>query len=117
MAITLLNKVVIEMQKKSQFTSDKKNAELAGADGIVFSVVNISQKCSLPIKGCTDYVIDNQGSSTAYLFEGAVVIPPGTQWSPKKSSPLPFINEPVITFSGDTQLTRNFAAPAQQSTQ
>lgn len=112
----LLNKIVIEIYKKAQFPNDKKNGDLSNADGIWMNVVNITAKTSIPIKGAIDYNIDNQGTSTAYLFEGAVVIPPGTQWTPTKSSPLPYINEPIITFSGDTQLTRiitNAAPPAQ----
>lgn len=109
MAVTLLNKVVIEIYKKAQFPNDKKNGELSGADGVWMNAVNIAAKCSIPIKGAIDYNIDNQGSSTAYLFDGAVVIPPGTQWTPTKSTNLPYINEPIITFTGDYQLTRNIS--------
>ena len=110
MAIPLVNKVVIEMYKLAQFPNDKKNGDFAGKDGIWMSIVNISAKCSIPIKGSIDYNIVNEGTSTAYLFEGAVVILPGMQWSPTKSTPLPYINEPVITFSNDPQLTRNFVS-------
>lgn len=112
MAVALTKHVFIIQYKANNF--DEKSAVFPGAPGVLMSVEHIhgdviTSKQELPVKGCVDFSITNKGTAKAYLFDGAVEILPGQTWFPQKSTSLPIINQPVLTFEGDAQLTRSVA--------
>lgn len=112
MAVALTKKVIIIQYKLGKF--DEKSPIFAGQPGVQMSVEHIhgdvnTSRVELPVKGCIDYEVINDGSAKVYLFDGAIVILPGQNWTPPKSSPLPLINNPFLTFEGDFQQTRSVA--------
>lgn len=108
MAVPLVKYVIIIQYKASIF--DQKSAVLPGESGLFMSIESIrDNKAEIPVKGCVDFAIINKGTAKAFLFDGAIEILPGQTWFPQKSSPLPLINQPVITFEGDFQQSRNSA--------
>lgn len=106
MAVQLKKHVVIIQYKPGNF--DGKSVVLPGMPGLIMSVEHVyDNKTEIPVKGCVDFAITNKGTAKAFLFDGAIEILPGQTWFPQKSSPLPLINQPVITFEGDFQQTRS----------
>lgn len=105
MAIALVYHCVILQYKKGQFP---EKSGFTG-DGVIMSVEHVWKKGEIPVRGCVDFCIRNVGTAKAFLFDGAVVINPGESWFPTKSTPLPLINQPVLTFEGDYQLSRALA--------
>lgn len=93
---------------------DPSSKILPGQDGLKMSVEHVygdvgTGRAELPVKGCVDYEVFNKGTAVAYLFDGAIEILPGQGWGPSKSSPLPLIDQPNLTFDGDYQRSRNSA--------
>lgn len=110
MAAALDKHVLIIQYRPGKFP--EKQAVNPGQDGVLISVDHIrdtDDKKEIPIKGCIDFSIVNVGSAKAYLFDGAIEILPGQTWFPQKSTPLPLINQPVLTFEGDFQLSRSLS--------
>ena len=110
MAVALTKKIIIIQYKLGKF--DEKSSIFPGQPGVQMSVEHLhgdvnTSRVELPVKGCIDYEVINVGSAKAYLFDGAIVILPGQVWTPPKSSPLPLINNPFLTFEGDYQQTRS----------
>ena len=112
MAVALKKHVLVIQYKLGKF--DPASKIMPGQDGLKCSVENIhgdvgTGRTQLPVIGCVDYEVFNAGTAIAYLFDGAVKILPGQGWAPQKSSPLPLIDQPTLTFQGDYQQSRNVA--------
>lgn len=113
MAAPLIKHLVVIQYKLGTFPS--KSPVFPNEKGLIQSVEHLhgdvanSANYELPIKGCIDYEVVNKGTSIAYLFDGAIEILPGQNYSPAKSSNLPLINNPKVTFEGDFQMTRAIA--------
>ncbi len=106
----LTKHLVVIQYKPGKF--DPSGKVLPGQDGVNASVEHVHGdvglgQFELPVKGCIDYEVKNEGSAIAYLYDGAIVILPGQSWTPAKSTPLPLINQPKVTFQGDYQMSRN----------
>lgn len=106
MAVPLVKHVIVIQFKKAKF--DAKSAVFPGEEGVRIDVDHIRDNGKeIPIKGCVDFCLVNQGTAKAFLFNGAITILPGQSWFPQKSSPLPIVNQPVLIFEGDYQLSRS----------
>lgn len=110
MAAALDKHVVIIQYKPGKFPDN--SAINPGENGVIMSVEHIrdiDKKTEIPVKGCIDFSITNVGTAKALLFDGAIEILPGQTWFPQKSTHLPLINQPTLTFEGDVQLSRSIA--------
>jgi hypothetical protein len=76
-------------------------------DGVNLTMDYFNGKMELPIKGCVDFTVTNVGTAKAYINGNSIVILPGQSWSPPKSTPLPIINQPSLSFENDFENTRN----------
>jgi len=75
--------------------------------GVIESFQFLDKRTELPLTGAIDYTIYNTGATNAYIYGGALKIPPGGFFTPKKTTPLPYSHGHVLTFDNDFQNTRN----------
>lgn len=102
----MANKVLVVVYKRIGFTFQGCSCE---EEAVNIDNYSLTSRSELPIRGCVDFTIYNLGTTNAFIFGNIIKIPPGTSWSPPKSSTAPIANQPIITFDGDYQNTRNIA--------
>lgn len=107
----LVNKLMLVIYKQVPYVGSPTGT------GVKMSVQHVDRKGELPIKDAVDFTVYNTGTSKAYLFGSAVEILPGQTWSPPKSTPLPIVDQPLLKFEGDYEITRNIADLNSQSSQ